>query len=123
MSGFQWTPKRTQAALALADGKTQRAVAEELGINPKTLWRWLQEPEFDIEVDRLSLMTNIASRAERLRIAKRIVAQRVRDDMEIHSDKDLLDWLKFAQGETDGVKLELTAFAASYPPVAARGQD
>jgi len=123
MPEFQWTPKRTQAALALADGKTQRAVAEELGINPKTLWRWLQEPEFDAEVDRLSLMTNIASRAERLRIAKRLVAQRVRDDMEIHSDRDVLDWLKFAQGETDGIKLELSTLAQAFPPLAGSRQD
>ncbi len=123
MSEFQWNQKRTQAALALADGKTQRAVAEELGINPKTLWRWLQDPEFDAEVDRLSLMTNIASRAERLRIAKRLVAQRVRDDIFIHSDRDLLDWLRYAQSETDGIKLELSTLAQAFPPVAASGQD
>lgn len=123
MSGFQWTPKRAQAALALADGKTQTATAHELGINPKTLYRWLQDPEFSAEVDRLSLMLGVAGRAERLRIVKRLVAQRVRDDMAIESDKDLLDWLKYAQSETDGIKLELTAFAQAYPPVAASGQD
>ncbi len=117
-SHFQWTPKRTRAALGLADGKTQTDVARETGVTRRTLYQWLQEPEFSAEVDRLALMTGIASRAERLRIAKRIVRQRVRDDAAIHSDKDLLDWLKYAQGETDGIKLDLAALAAAYTSVA-----
>jgi hypothetical protein len=36
----------------------------------------------------------------------------------IETDKDLLDWLKYAQGETDGLKLELTALAAAAAPLA-----
>ncbi len=125
-SHFQWSDKRTKAALALADGKTQTDVARETGITRRTLYQWLQESEFSAEVDRLSLMTSIAGRAERLRIAKRLVAQRVKDDALIHSDRDLLDWLKYAQGETDGIKLELTHLAAvceTETPVAARRQD
>lgn len=118
MSEFKWTQKRIDAALALADGKTQRSVADELDIVPKTVSRWLQHPEFSAEVDRLTLMMGIASRAERLRIAKRLVQQRVRADIEIESDKDLLDWLKFAQGETDGLRLDLAAIAEAYTSVA-----
>ena len=61
-------------------------------------------------------MVGIAGRAERLRIANRIVRQRVRDEI-VESDKDLLDWLKFAQSETDGLNLglatSLTELAAS----------
>lgn len=72
----------------------------------RTLWRWKAEPEFDEEVDRLSLMVDIAGRAERLRIARRVIRQKVSDEM-VTTDKDLLDWLKFAQSETDGVKLDL----------------
>lgn len=123
MSGFKWTTKREQAALALAQGKTQAAVAKELGIDQKTVWRWLQDPDFSAEVDRLTLMMGIAARAERLRIAKRLVAQRVRDDAEIQSDKDLLDWLKFAQGETDGLRLDLATIAEAYASVAGERQD
>jgi hypothetical protein len=123
MPDFRWTPKRERAAVALAEGKTKSATAEEAGIDQKTLWRWLQDPEFDAEVDRLSLMVGIASRAERLRICKRLVAQRVRDDVEIHSDKDLLDWLKYAQSETGGIKLELSTLAQAFPPLAASRQD
>ena len=37
----------------------------------------------------------------------RVVRQRVRND-HVETDKDLLDWLKFAQRETEGLKLDLT---------------
>jgi hypothetical protein len=108
---FKWTGNNSQAAIALADGQTQRAVAASLHINENTVSRWMQHPEFSAEVDRLTLMMGIASRAERLRIAKRVVRQRVKDE-HVDSDKDILDWLKFAQSETDGIKLDLAAFAA-----------
>ena len=45
--------------------------------------------------------------AERLRIAMRLVRAKG-----YQSDRDLLDWLKYAQSETDGVKLDLTKLAA-----------
>ena len=48
---------------------------------------------------------DIASRAERLRIAMQAVRQRVRDDGTIDTDRDVLDWLKFAQSETTGIRL------------------
>lgn len=51
-------------------------------------------------------MTDVASRAERLRIAKRVVRQFTKDD-KIETVKDILDWLKFAQSETDGIKLDI----------------
>lgn len=35
----------------------------------------------------------------------RAVRQRVRDDGNIDTDRDVLDWLKFAQSETTGIKL------------------
>ena len=41
-------------------------------------------------------MVSIASRAERLWIARRAVRQRVREDGTIETDRDVLDWLKFA---------------------------
>jgi len=114
MADFKWTRQKTDAAIALADGTTRRSVAREYAIPERTLYNWLAAPEFSAEVDRLTLMMGIASRAERLRIAKRIVRSRVGDDIEfIISDKDILDWLKYAQSETDGVKLDLTAIAAA----------
>ena len=102
---FQWTSTRTKAALALAEGQSQQAVAEAIGVCRKTICNWLCVTEFAAEVDRLSCMIDISSRAERLRMAMRVVRQRVREDGTLETEKDLLDWLKFAQSETTGIKL------------------
>jgi hypothetical protein len=124
MAGFKWTEKATAAALALAEGKTRAVAAQESAIGDRTLYRWLQDPEFSAEVDRLTMMTGIASRAERLRITKRVIAKLTDRDIGL-TEKDLLDWLKFAQSETDGIKLDLaklaTALATDETPVADRG--
>ena len=123
MAGFKWSEKATKAAFALADGKTREIAAKEAAVSERTLYNWLDDPEFSAEVDRLTLMTGIAGRAERVRIAKRVVQQRVRHaDGFMFSDKDLLDWLKFAQSETDGVKLDLTALLEAAESVAVSGQ-
>lgn len=108
-SGFKWTAARTKAALALADGATQVEAAQEAEVTDRTIRLWLQEPEFAAEVDRLTLMTGMATRAARLRLAKRVIER-----LGLATDKDLLDWLKFAQSETDGVKLDLAKLAAAF---------
>lgn len=110
---FEWTRQRSQAAVALAEGKTQEEVAAEVKASRRTICNWLCEPEFAAEVDRLSLMVNVASRAERLRLAMRVVREKLKSGKP-QTDKDLLEWLKFAQSETDGVKLDLTALAAAF---------
>lgn len=126
---FVWNDKRSNAAIGLASGKTQQQVAEECGINRRTVQRWLEHADFSAEVDRLSLMTGIASRAERLRIAKRVVRQRIDDAGagNVATEKDILDWLKFAQSETDGIKLDLAKIVAAIgeneAPVAGSGSD
>lgn len=106
MSPFTWNENRSKAALGLAAGHTQQQVADECDIDRRTVQRWLEHPDFAAEVDRLSVMTDVASRAERLRIAKRVVRQFTKDD-KIETVKDILDWLKFAQSETDGIKLDI----------------
>lgn len=113
MSPFQWNEKRSKAALGLAAGLTQQQVADECDVDRRTILRWLEHPDFAAEVDRLSVMTDIASRAERLRIAKRVARQMITEDGTIRTDKDLLEWLKFAQSETDGIKLDLAKLAAA----------
>lgn len=110
---FEWNETRSKAALGLAEGKTQQQVADECAIGRRTVVRWLEHPDFAAEVDRLSVMTHIASSAERLRIAKRVVRQIVKDEQKIKTDKDLLDWLKFAQSETDGISAGLAKLAAA----------
>jgi len=102
---FQWSSTRTKAALALAEGQSQQAVAEATGVCRKTICNWLCVTEFAAEVDRLSCMIDVSSRAERLRMAMRVVRQKVRADGTPETEKDLLDWLKYAQSDTTGIKL------------------
>lgn len=111
---FKWNSKRSEAALSLATGETQAATAESVGVSLSSIKRWCADPEFSAEVDRLTHMVSIASRAERLRIAMRVARQKQRADGGFDTDKDLLDWLKFAQSETDGVKLDLTTILQQY---------
>jgi hypothetical protein len=59
-------------------------------------------------------MIEVANRAHRLRIANRVIRQMVKDEETIPTSKDLLDWLKYAQGETDGVKLDLMSLLNAY---------
>lgn len=113
MSVYQWTPEKSQAALMLAEGFTYKQVGKEVGKTEKTIYRWMLDIEFSAEVDRLTLMVGIASRAERLRLAKRVIRQQDHAGMLI-TDKDLLDWLKFAQSETDGIKLNLAALDSAF---------
>lgn len=102
---FHWSPKRHKAALALAEGQSQQAVAEAIGDCRKTICNWLCVTEFLAEVDRLSCIIDVSSRAERLRMVMRVVRQKVRADGTPETEKDLLDWLKYAQSETTGIKL------------------
>jgi len=117
MSDFGWTKKRSEAAIHLSLGYTVAETAGIVGIAERTIYRWKNIPEFAEEVDRLSLMTDIAGRAQRLRIAKRMIREKG-----YKSDKDLLDWLKYAQGETDGVRLDLAALVEAAASVADSGQ-
>jgi hypothetical protein len=97
--------------MCLASGGSQDDAATEAGVSDRTIRNWLAESDFAAEVDRLSLMVGISSRAERLRLAMRVVKQKTAGSG-IVTEKDLLDWLKFAQSETDGIKLDLTKLAA-----------
>jgi transcriptional regulator with XRE-family HTH domain len=107
-----WNEQRGAAALGLAEGKSQLEVAQLVGVTDRTIRNWLDDDRFIAEIDRLSLMVGVASRAERLRLVNRLVKQKVRqEDGFIFTEKDLLDWLKFAQSETDGAKIDLSKLA------------
>lgn len=107
MSPFEWTEKRELAALSLAKGEPYRVAADTAGVSERTLFRWMKHPEFSLEVDRMSCMIETANRAHRLRVVNRVIRQMVKDDEPIVTTKDLLDWLKYAQSETDGLRLGL----------------
>jgi hypothetical protein len=122
---FKWTPQTKKAAALLAEGYTRQHVADEVGASLRTVYNWLDAIEFSAEVDRLSCMLSTANRAERLRIAHRAARQAMRKDGTIDTNRDILDWLKFSQSETDGQKLDLTKLAAAFAgddaPMADRG--
>jgi len=120
MSPFEWNSKKNQAAVLLAEGYIINETADTVGVSEKTIDRWLRDTEFSQEVDRLSLMVGIASRAERLRIAKKTIRSLAKKQVPTH--KDLLEWLKYAQGETDGIKLDLTPLYDAITPMAGGGQ-
>ena len=104
-AAFQWSPARRAACTALADGRTQKEAAQIADVADRTIRSWLEHPEFSAAVDQMTLLTGIALRAERLRIVKRVIRQSVKDDQRIKTSKDILEWLKHAQSETNGTDL------------------
>jgi hypothetical protein len=106
-----WDETRTRAASLLATGHNKQHVANEVGVSRATIYNWLDDPEFAGEVDRLSIMMDVSSRAERLRCAMRVLRSMMDEDEVLRTTKDALDWLKFAQSETDGAKIDLSKLA------------
>lgn len=112
MAAFRWTKRREQVALLLAQGYNQRETSEQTGISQRTVRRWYSKLEFAMEVDRLTLLTGISTRAERMRIVMQVVRQRIIEEEGkefVLSKRDILEWLKLAQSETDGAKLDLAS--------------
>ena len=105
MSVFEWTSKKTEAVLLLAEGHTIEETALLVGVAERTIFRWKDDTTFSEELDRLSLESGIAKKAERLRIAKRII--RTKAQKEVPSKKDLLEWLKYVQTEMEGMRLDI----------------
>ena len=110
---FKWTKNRSMLAEAIADGRTIREAAKIVGIPERTAYRWNSYPEFIEEVDRLTLMLGIASKAERIRITKRVVREKMRGEI-IMTKKDILEWLEFAAKETDEIRLNLADLIGSF---------
>jgi len=106
-----WDKTRSKAAAMLAKGLPKTRVASEVGVSRETIYNWLDDPEFAEEVDRLTLMVGIASRSERIRMAMRVVRSRLDEEGVPRSEKDVLEWLKFAQSETHGARLDFGKLA------------
>lgn len=103
---FEWTDQKREAAILLAQGFFIKEAAKTVGVNEKTVRRWKEDIDFAAEIDRLSLILDIAQKAERLRIAMRVVRQKTKGTR-VQTRVDLLRWLEFAQSETDGAKRQL----------------
>lgn len=114
-----WNHGADQIALLLAEGYLAKDVARMMDISDQTISNLRKHPEFLDEVDRLTLMTGIATKAHRLRLAKAAIRKFVEErdgEIVIKTKADLLEWLKYAQSETDGVRLDLSQFFAAIAP-------
>jgi len=119
MSDFKWNKKKSNVAILLADGFTIADIAIKTGVVERTIYRWKNDIDFQSEVDRLSLMVGIASKGERLRLAKKIIRELI--SKQHPTQKDLLEWVKYAQSETDGIKLDLAALIDAASLMAGSG--
>ena len=108
MAKWKWTKRKNEACAMMAAGMTINETAHKIGVDERTIYRWKNEPEFYRELNDLTLTTGLALKGERLRLTKRIVADiqaEARRMNEPVTRKDILDWLKYAAEETDGLKL------------------
>ena len=121
MAEFEWTKKKQNVAIFLADGFPVVEVSEKTGVSERTIYRWKNDIEFQSEVDRLSLMVGIANKGERLRLAKKII--RGLEKKQHPTQKDLLEWVKYAQSETDGIKLDIASLIDAAASLAGSGSD
>ena len=122
---FVWDDLADTAAEMLANGYTIKETAATIGVSSRTIDNWKKHPDFQKELDNLSVMVGAASKAERMRIAKRIIRKLDPPDSKRRrapTNKDLLDWLKYVQVEAEGAKvnidglLELIANNAKVAP-------
>jgi hypothetical protein len=102
------TISQEMAASLIATGKTKRETAALVGIAESTLYRWLQEPEFQVEVDRLTYLTGMAVKAARVRAIKRLIESKLDDDEILDTKTDVFQWMKLLREELGD--LELGAF-------------
>ena len=116
IKNIHWTDEQSTAAVMLAEGYTKSEVAREVGVNASTITRWTQNEEFAEEVDRLSLMYGLASKAERMRQIKR-AARKFEDNDSTIAGYNYLDLLKEARIQTEGVKLDILSILTATTAV------
>jgi DNA-binding CsgD family transcriptional regulator len=119
MRPFKWTKRKSEVAILLADGYTIRETSEITGVPTRTIDFWKSHIEYQTEIDRLSVMVGLANRAERLRLAKKIMRKLAQE--KTPTQKDLLEWMKYAQSETDGIKLDIASLVDAAASVAGGG--
>ena len=111
---FIWNDMRGEAAALLAQGYQKSYIATEVGVSKKTIYTWLKEPEFEEEVDRLSLMLGVASKAFRLRLINQAIRKFKGENGELDvGDDSLLAYLKEARMQSEGVKLGIVTELAT----------
>lgn len=108
VKNIKWDERQVAAAIMLAEGHPKVEIYEKLGIERSTLWRWEQNEEFATEVDKLSLMYGLASKAKRMREINRIALMFDRAlTHPINEGYTYLDLLKEARMQSEGVRLDI----------------
>jgi transposase len=95
-----WSPQQQAAIELLALGKSQAEAARQVGVSDRTVRDWVRQPGFLDAVDKVTMEQGAARRAERIRIAQRIVRQQTEKDGKVETRADLIDWLKYVAQET-----------------------
>ncbi len=88
--------KKQKIVWLLAEGYGQQQIADKLDISQPYISRLVNKSvDFREVLDALTFYLGLASRAERLRLAKRAMRQKELPDGQLKTDKDLLDWAKY----------------------------
>jgi hypothetical protein len=104
LTSFKWTPQRERAAYLLSLGCTETETADDVGVCQSTISKWKQNPDFALELDRLVMLTGFATKAERIRLAKKVIRQAITAEGFVKTRKDVLDWLKYLKSELDSIE-------------------
>lgn len=87
---FEWNDNRYRAAKLLSEGvETQQHIADDVGVNEKTLRRWKDHKVFMEYVDKLTLDNELASRAGLLRAMYKgasLKEDNIKEDKSTHLD-------------------------------------
>lgn len=127
VTGFEWDSKWNDAVKMLAVGDTVREVAEAVGVTERTIYLWKNKESFAAEVDRLSLIYGLASKAERTRLLMRMAKQKVKADGSLElDDTSLMDIIKEMRMQIEGTRIDIstiyTALSDEARSVARAGQ-
>ena len=94
------TPLQIRAIELLASGLSTNEAGEELERDGSTIRRWRQDPKFANQLELAVLNQGAALRAERIRLAKKML----RKVGAVSTKADPLEILRYLQSETDGAK-------------------
>jgi len=97
---FVWDEVKQKIAEAVAKGdRPLKDILTEFKINERMFYRWKKHPDFQRKIDEIIQDIDIAQKSERIKIAKRVIRQKLEQDAGNLSKKDLLDWLKYVGEE------------------------
>lgn len=97
---FVWDEVKQKVAEAIAKGdRSVKDILTEFKITDRVYYTWKKHPEFQRKIDEILQDIDIAQKSERIKIAKKVIRQKLENDAKDLSKKDLLDWLKYVGEE------------------------